>query len=90
VTVNLNTRTYSGGDSAGDVLYNIENIIGSIHADTITGDANNNTIKGGLGNGVLDGGTGTDTVSYALATAGVTVNLSISPEHCQCQNGYDH
>ncbi|MBU6240055.1 MAG: cadherin domain-containing protein, partial [Planctomycetes bacterium] len=30
----------------------------------------------GLGNDILDGGAGTDTVSYASATSGVTVNLA--------------
>jgi choice-of-anchor C domain-containing protein len=77
VTVNLNTRSNSGGDAATDVLYNIENIVGSVNADTITGDSNNNTIEGGLGNDTLDGGAGTgDTVSYSLATSAVTVNLA--------------
>ncbi len=78
VNVNLNTRTYSGGDAAGDVLYNIENVIGSIHNDTITGDANANTIMGGLGDDTLDGGAGIDTVSYSLATSAVTVNLGLT------------
>jgi Ca2+-binding RTX toxin-like protein len=67
VTVNLNTRSNPAAMLRRDVLYNIENIVGSIHADTITGDANNNTIEGGLGNDTLDGGAGTgDTVSYSL------------------------
>ncbi|MFO0180933.1 MAG: proprotein convertase P, partial [bacterium] len=72
----MSTRTYLGGDAATDVLYNIENIVGSVNADTITGDANNNTIEGGLGNDTLDGGAGTDTVSYASATSAITLNLA--------------
>lgn len=79
VTVNLNTRSNSGGDAATDVLYGVENVVGSTSADTITGDANNNTIEGGLGNDTLDGGAGTgDTVSYSLATSAVTVSLAIT------------
>ncbi len=77
VSINLATRTNSGGDAATDVLYSIENVVGSVNNDTITGDANDNTIEGGLGNDTLDGGAGTnDTVSYSLATSAVTVNLT--------------
>ncbi|HBJ36744.1 MAG TPA: hypothetical protein DDZ51_18710, partial [Planctomycetaceae bacterium] len=78
VTIDLATRTYSGGDATGDVLYSIENIVGSAHNDTTTGDANNNIIEGGGGNDILDGGGGINTVSYAGATSGVTVNLGIT------------
>jgi Ca2+-binding RTX toxin-like protein len=37
-----------------------------------------NTITGNVGNNVLDGGAGTDTLSYASATAGVTVSLALA------------
>ncbi len=77
VSINLNTRSYSGGDAASDVLYSIENVVGSTGNDAITGDANDNTIEGGLGNDALDGGAGTgDTVSYSLASSAVTVSLA--------------
>ncbi|MFN9419980.1 MAG: beta strand repeat-containing protein, partial [Pirellula sp.] len=90
VTVNLNTRSNSGGDAATDVLYSIENVVGSTSGDTITGDANNNTIEGGLGNDTLDGGAGAgDTVSYSLATAGVTVNLTTTTAQNTVNAGTD-
>ncbi|WPN33131.1 Ig-like domain-containing protein [Pseudomonas sp. P5_109] len=41
------------------------------------GDAGNDLLYSGPGNDLLDGGTGIDTASYAHATAGVTVNLSL-------------
>nr|WP_301299941.1 VCBS domain-containing protein [Pseudomonas laurylsulfativorans] len=41
------------------------------------GDAGNDLLFSGPGNDTLDGGTGIDTASYAHATAGVTVNLSL-------------
>jgi Ca2+-binding RTX toxin-like protein len=41
-----------------------------------TGNALNNIILGNAGNNVLNGGAGVDTVSYAAATAGVTVSLA--------------
>jgi Ca2+-binding RTX toxin-like protein len=84
VAVNLGTNAKSGG-AAGDVYDSIEGLIGSAHADTLTGDANDNVLRGGGGNDtltggagadVLDGGVGIDTVSYAGASAGVTVNLA--------------
>ncbi|MBV7556468.1 VCBS domain-containing protein, partial [Pseudomonas sp. PDM28] len=41
------------------------------------GGAGNDLLFSGLGNDTLDGGTGIDTASYAHATAGVTVDLSL-------------
>ena len=42
------------------------------------GNALNNVITGNTGNNVLSGGGGVDTVSYATATAAVTVDLSLA------------
>lgn len=85
VNVNLATGLGSGGHAAGDVLYEIENLIGSAYADTLTGDDGANSIDGGAGNDVmaggggadtLIGGTGTDTADYSASDSGVTVNLA--------------
>jgi Ca2+-binding RTX toxin-like protein len=60
---------------------------GNALANSLTGNTGNNTLLGGFGNDVLnggegddllDGGSGTDRASYAGATAGVQVNLSIA------------
>jgi len=68
VIVSLALGTASNdGDGSSDTLTNFENV---------TGSAFNDTIEGGAGNNTLVGGAGTDTVSYADATAGVTVNLA--------------
>jgi Ca2+-binding RTX toxin-like protein len=69
VTVSLATGTGSGGDAQGDTLSNIENLIGSNFNDVLEGNSGNNA---------LVGGTGIDTVSYANATAGVTVSLAVT------------
>lgn len=53
--------------SGYDRLISIENVTGSKYDDVISGDGGNN---------VLDGDGGVNTVSYARATAGVTVNLA--------------
>ncbi len=78
VTVNLATLTAQNTVNAGtDTLSGFENILGSSYNDTLTGDANNNVIEGGAGNDILDGAGGaSDTVSYASAASGVTVNLA--------------
>ena len=56
VTVNLtNAGAQSGGDAAGDILSNFENITGSAFADVLTGDANANVISGGAGNDTIAG-----------------------------------
>ncbi len=81
VTVNLASGEATGGHAANDGLVSIENLIGSANADTLTGDIGDNVLEGGLGNDILDGGSNGiygDTVSYAGATAGVTVSLALS------------
>lgn len=72
VTINLATGAASGGHAQGDTLTDIENVIGSRHADTLTGDSGanrlsgldgNDTLIGGAGDDVLGGGAGDDTLS---------------------------
>ncbi len=62
--------TLNGGDG-NDVL------VGGDGNDSLYGGNGNDLLIGGLGNDLLDGGAGIDTASYASATSGVTVNLSI-------------
>jgi Ca2+-binding RTX toxin-like protein len=85
VDLGLATAQVSGGDAAGDVLSNFENVAGSAFADTLIGNAGANTLSGGAGDDVLaglggadilDGGAGSDTASYAASAAAVTVNLA--------------
>jgi Ca2+-binding RTX toxin-like protein len=81
VTVNL----VAGTASDGDHLHNIENVIGTIYADTLIGNAGANSLSGGNGNDVLiggagadhlDGGAGIDRTDYSASAAGITVNLA--------------
>ncbi|MCB9946424.1 MAG: cadherin domain-containing protein [Rhodospirillaceae bacterium] len=51
-----------GGDAEGDTLTNIENLIGSEHADTLTGNDVANVIEGGAGDDIISGGGGDDTL----------------------------
>ena len=69
VNVSLATGLASGGDAQGDVFQNFEKLTGSSFNDTLEGDANANT---------LNGGAGYDTLTYAHASAGVTVNLGLT------------
>ncbi|WP_198350912.1 M10 family metallopeptidase C-terminal domain-containing protein [Flavisphingomonas formosensis] len=74
--------------SAGvDTLSGIENLTGGGYDDQLTGDDGNNVLidnagndilVGGLGNDTLNGGAGSDTASYANATVGITINLSLT------------
>ncbi|PHZ85269.1 beta strand repeat-containing protein [Paremcibacter congregatus] len=84
VTVDLATGTGLGGDAAGDTLANIEILVGSAFADTLTGDGNVNNLSGGAGDDILiggsgadalDGGAGIDTVSYTASATGVLVDI---------------
>ena len=77
VTVNLATGTGTGGDAQGDVLKDIEMIIGSLFDDVLTGDDSNNTFRGLGGADMIDGGGGNgDAVSYSSSKQAVQVNLS--------------
>ncbi|MBN8542831.1 MAG: hypothetical protein J0M34_01035 [Alphaproteobacteria bacterium] len=66
VNVNLATGTHTGGHAAGDTFNSIENISGSIYADTIAGDAGNNYLSGIDGNDSLSGNEGDDTLDGGI------------------------
>lgn len=69
-----------GGTEGDDVGIDIENIIGSAAADTLTGSARNNVIIGGPGNDSIHGGAGWDTLSYAPVTDGVAAELPVGTD----------
>jgi len=90
VTINLGTSTATGGEATGDILNNIQNLIGGSGNDTLTGDgsinilqggAGGDTLAGGLGNDTLDGGLGIDTADYRSAGGSVTVNLAANASY---------
>ncbi|ALI06119.1 hypothetical protein AO356_04735 [Pseudomonas fluorescens] len=60
VSINLQTQTNQGGDAEGDVLLNIEHVLGSHFNDVLVGNTGVNYLEGGLGNDVIDGGDGDD------------------------------
>ncbi|WP_343714834.1 calcium-binding protein [Inquilinus sp.] len=74
VQVSLALGIGTGGDVSGDILVNIEQLLGSAHDDLLIGDTGANTlwgmagddrINGGGGADLLKGGTGNDTFVYA-------------------------
>ncbi|MDB5438919.1 MAG: hypothetical protein JWM33_1346 [Caulobacteraceae bacterium] len=70
LTGNGQANILSGGKGA-DIL------IGGGGDDSLIGGAGADILNGGAGNDLLNGGTERDTVTYADATAGVTVSLLI-------------
>jgi Ca2+-binding RTX toxin-like protein len=60
VTVSLMADTAAGGDAAGDQLDNIEILIGSAYADTLSGDDADNALDGRGGENTLYGYGGAD------------------------------
>ena len=65
---NLATGTASGGHADGDILVNIENLIGSRFDDSLTGNALANVLSGGGGDDRLNGGAGHDTLTGGLGS----------------------
>jgi Ca2+-binding RTX toxin-like protein len=62
VTISLISDLAGGGDATGDELDDIENLLGSSHADTLIGDNGHNTLDGAGGNDELKGYGGYDTL----------------------------
>ncbi|PTT05986.1 calcium-binding protein, partial [Pseudomonas sp. HMWF006] len=61
-TVNLATGLASSSQTGNDTLINVENVIGSSGANTLTGDAGNNVLTGQGSSDTLAGGGGSDTL----------------------------
>jgi Ca2+-binding RTX toxin-like protein len=61
VYADIGANLYFGGDANGDIVSNVENLIGSALDDTLVGDGNNNWLTGGTGIDTLAGGGGNDT-----------------------------
>ncbi|MGE7469460.1 hypothetical protein ACQKLX_08470 [Bosea sp. NPDC003192] len=84
------TGGLGGFGAAGDVLTNVENLIGSAFDDVLAGSSGANTIDGGAGDDFIIGGAGADRltggsntafgdgVGYGGSSAGVTVNLALT------------
>ena len=60
VTVNLDAGTGAGGHARGDVVTAVENLTGSVYADTLAGDDAANRLEGEGGNDELRGNGGDD------------------------------
>ena len=76
VTINLAEDIVQGGHAEGDVLTEIENIIGSAHDDVLVGNDDANRLEGGAGADRLDGRAGSDWASYRGSNEGVSVDLA--------------
>jgi VCBS repeat-containing protein len=69
----------TGGLGNNDAYQNIEGVIGTGLADTLTGSAANDILRGGAGNDTLDGAGGTgDLLDFSDGTAGLTFTLTQS------------
>ncbi len=61
VTIDLAVALQTSlGDAAGESLNFIENIDGSVFADSLIGNYQSNTLRGGFGTDILNGGAGSD------------------------------
>ena len=98
VTVDLGIAGPQETGDGADALISIENLTGSAFADTLKGDGGSNHVSGGgsddtlMGRGgedILDGGEGIDAVSYAEASAGVTVDLGSASGSHGSGDGFD-
>ncbi|MEM6666036.1 MAG: hypothetical protein AAF638_06490, partial [Pseudomonadota bacterium] len=62
VVINLATGTGANGDAQGDVLSQIEFVVGSDQTDQLSGDFRDNRLDGGIGFDSLFGAAGSDTL----------------------------
>ncbi len=69
VSLAMQGEVQATGGGGNDTLINFENLTGSTFDDVLAGNAGDNMIDGGLG---------FDTLSYAGASAGVTVSLALT------------
>ena len=85
MTVDLGETDPQDTGEGRDTLGQIENVVGSVYADTLIGTAGVNMLDGDGGDDALDGrggadelrgGPGSDAASYAQAAAAVTVDLA--------------
>lgn len=63
VNINLATNQARGGHADGDVIWQIEGVVGSEAADTLRGSAEHNYFDGASGNDTIYGGAGNDTIA---------------------------
>jgi hypothetical protein len=68
VTVRLYDGLVGGGDAAGDIISDVENLIGSSKSDKLHGSAVANRLEGGLGNDFLYGREGDDVLIGGIGT----------------------
>jgi len=61
--VGIGTLTATGGDADGDILVNVENLIGSAYDDHLRGNSLSNDLNGDAGNDQLEGRDGNDTLT---------------------------
>jgi Ca2+-binding RTX toxin-like protein len=73
----FNIENVIGSNQADTLTGNADanQLTGGLGNDTLTGGAGNDTLDGGAGNDVLDGGTGVNTLVYAGASSGYSLNL---------------
>ncbi|MGF1619233.1 MAG: M10 family metallopeptidase C-terminal domain-containing protein [Rhodomicrobiaceae bacterium] len=62
VTVHLADSSQNAGDATGDILFSIENVIGSDFGDTLIGSYTSNRLEGRGGDDILQGSRGSDTL----------------------------
>jgi serralysin len=63
VSADLQNRFNQYGDAQGDILVNIENLVGSSFDDHLYGNAGDNVLEGMAGNDILEGDDGKDKLS---------------------------
>ncbi len=89
VTVNLKTNVNTGGDAEGDLIYNVEAVVGSAYNDSITGGDDKDYLKGEQGNDYLDGGLGTDQLFGGEGNDTYFYGSGIDTLHEVADNGID-
>ncbi|MCZ8376131.1 MAG: cadherin domain-containing protein, partial [Beijerinckiaceae bacterium] len=90
VSIDLNANTATGAAIAlGDTFFDVENITGSSHADTLTGTSGVNTIYGGAGNDTIRGNGGIDQLFGEAGNDTFILDLDVQSTSLNIHGGAD-
>jgi Ca2+-binding RTX toxin-like protein len=89
VDLTLTGSQTSNGEASGDTIVDVENVIGSAHADTLKGTSGVNILDGGSGDDAIDGNGGDDFIMAGDGDDTIVFNAGLLASNVQGGTGTD-